>query len=174
MTPERGKSESGGSEPLNRNELLELYKIADANHRFYVDKRFKILSLYFPAVTSILLALYQLAPQSSLGYRIGIAFIGFVLTAFLYELERRNWTLTNICSDICRHLGYQIEGQENLHVWLKASYMVLPPYSTWLDKLIFKLAKNPTQHRAMCYLSTFLIAFWIGLLVSLLLSGWLM
>jgi hypothetical protein len=143
------------------NLRLQMYKIADANHRFYVDKRFKILSLYLPAETFVLSALYSIAIEPFL--KILLSILGIVLTLFLYELESRNWILSNICSDRCAALGNHLEGESNLHVVLSNSYKAaLPAYSTMMDKIVKKLA--PTQHKTLSHLTLVLLAFW-GLLM---------
>jgi hypothetical protein len=141
---------------------LEMYKIADANHRFYVDKRFQILALYFPAETTVLAGLYSIAREPFL--RIILSILGIVLTLFLYELESRNWILSRACSDRCVDLGRLLEGEENLHAILSNSYKAaLPAYSTVMDKIAKKLA--PTQHRSVSHLTVILLIFWGTLMV---------
>ena len=155
-----GTTGSEGEE--TKNLRLEMYKIADANHRFYVDKRFKILSLYFPAETFVLTALYSIAIEPFL--KILLSILGIVLTLFLYELESRNWILSNICSDRCVGLGGLLEEEGNLHVLLGNSYKAaLPAYSTIMDKIVKKLA--PTQHKTLSHLTLVLLVFWGVLMV---------
>jgi hypothetical protein len=155
-----GSTGSEGEETQNLR--LEMYRIADANHRFYVDKRFKILSLYFPVETFVLTALYSIAIESFL--KILLSILGIVLTLFLYELESRNWILSNICSDKCVGLGSLLEGEGNLHVVLSNSYnAALPAYSTIMDKIVKKLA--PTQHKTLSHLTLVLLVFWSVLMV---------
>jgi hypothetical protein len=140
---------------------LEMYKIADANHRFYVESRFKIISFYLPAETSILAALYIVTPDRYL--KIGASAIGFLLTFFLYGLESRNWILSNICSDRCVSLGGSFEGKDNLHVKLSKSYKdPLREYSTIMDKIIKELA--PTQHELTSGLTIVLLVLWAALM----------
>ena len=156
--------ESAAREGRERRILfrLQMYKIADANHRFYVDKRFKIISLYYPSATFVLTALYYIAREWYLQTLLSI--VGLGLTLFLFELESRNWILSNICSKRCVSLGSLLEGNDNLHVILSDSYKApLPAYSTTMDKLAKKLA--PTQHKAVSHLTIVLVMFWLVLMV---------
>jgi hypothetical protein len=143
-----------------------MYKIADANHRFYVDKRFKIISLYYPSATLVLTALYYIARVAGQIWYMQtlLSTVGLLLTLFLYELESRNWVLSNICSDKCVSLGSLLEGEDNLHVILSNSYKApLPAYSTPMDKLARKLA--PTQHKAVSHFTLVLLMLWLVLMV---------
>jgi hypothetical protein len=149
----------------NREALfrLEMYKIADANHRFYVDKRFKIISLYYPSTTLVLTALYYIATKWYMQTLLSL--IGVLLTLFLFELESRNWLLSNICSDRCVSLGSLQEGEGNLHAILSSSYKApLPAYSTAMDKLVRKIA--PTQHKAVSHVTVVLVVLWLVLMVA--------
>ena len=156
-------------DPQNElNVLVELYKVADENHRFYVANRFTIISLYFPLVTLVLSGIYVLAGSSdSAGpyFRTFICILGFVLTFFLYSLESRNWILSNICAHKSKEIGIKIDGDDNLHLKLTQSYRTaLPEGSTFIDKLVRKIAR--TQHKAVFGLTIILSLFWIGLAIS--------
>ena len=145
------------------NVLVELYKVAEENHRFYVDKRFTIISLYFPLITLVLSGIYVLSEAYS-PYRIIICIGGFVLTLFLYSLENRNWILSNICAHKSKEIGIKIDGKDNLYLKLAQSYhSTLPEGSTFLDRLIRKIARS--QHKAVSRLTTFLLLYWISLAI---------
>ncbi len=143
--------------------LVELYKVAEENHRFYVAKRFTIISLYFPLMPLILSGIYVLGGVHS-HYRILICIIGFVLTLFLYSIESRNWILSNICLENSKEIGININGNDNLHLKLIQSYYsVLPKGSTFLDRLVRKIARS--QHKAVSRLTVFLLLYWTSLAI---------
>jgi len=163
--PSRGCAEVVEPNPTN---LLELYKIADENHRFYVDKRFTIISLYFPAITIALTGVYTLAS----GYqRAAVCVVGLALSLFLYSLENRNWILSNACAEASRRLGTKLG--DSLHHELRESWRSeLPQSRTILDRAIKKIANildpesratNFAQHRTVCGLTVLLVIYWIGL-----------
>jgi len=153
------------SDRLERDKLLELYKVADENHRFYVEKRFRIISLYIPAVTLTLSGVYYLA-KVAWCYGLLVSLSGFVLSLFLYALECRNWILSNVCSDRLVEIGRQIDGDSNLHVKMANSYKCYWPKAppTHLDRAVRWLAN--TQHRAVSGLTWLLLLYW-GFLASI-------
>lgn len=145
--------------------LLELYKISDENHRFYVNKRFTIITFYFPLMTLVLSGIYVLASQN---YRVFISIFGIVLVLLLYSLENRNWILNNICLNNCIKIASKlmvmkkINGNDNLHLKLSQSYKEnLPEGSTFLDRFVIKIAN--TQHRMVSWMTFFLLLYWTGL-----------
>jgi len=141
--------------------LLEMYKVADENHRFYVDKRFTIVSLYFPGVTLVLSGVFALGDPL---FRVPVCILGVALTLFLYALENRNWILSNTCSHNCSWIGKQINGQYNLHVQLEQSYSgPLPIGATILDPLVRRIAR--TQHKAVSVITIFLLVYWIAIAI---------
>jgi hypothetical protein len=144
---------------------LEMYKIADENHRFYVDKRFKIISLYYPSATLVLTTLSYFA--GGWYTKISISIMGVLLTIFLYSLESRNWILTDVCSRRCAYIGKLLEGEDNVHVKLSKSYNAdLPEYSTCLDKLLRLMARSKlTQHRAVSTITLLLVIWWVLLVI---------
>jgi len=145
------------------NVLVELYKVAEENHRFYVAKRFTIISLYFPLMTLVLSGFYILG-GAYLHYRILICICGFVLTLFLYSLENRNWILSNICLHNSKEIGIKINSDDNLHLKLIQSYYsALPEGSTFLDRLLRKIARS--QHKSVSRLTVFLLLYWISLAI---------
>jgi len=154
---------------LDQKTLIELYKVADENHRFYVDKRFTIMSLYFPLTTIILSAIYAALSQQA-HFRVLIAVLGIFLTFFLYGLETRNWVLSGICLHTCKRLGAKIDGAENLHVKLVGSYHEkLPSHATFLDNLAVRLRTAVSQHWAVSRMTIFLLIYWLTLaIISLL------
>lgn len=146
-----------------QNDLMELYKVADENHRFYVSKRFTIISFYFPLITFVLSGIYAFA--GAIG-QILICLLGVVLTLFLYGIERRNWILSNICLKKSKEIGIQIESQinrnDNLHEELDDSYnKPLPVGSTWLDSIRIIKRIATSQHKAVYILTFFLFIYWI-------------
>ena len=155
-----------GQEELHQNilgsdTLMELYKVAEENHRFYVAKRFTTISLYFPLMTLILSGIYVLAESN---YRILICIAGFVFTLFLYSLENRNWILSNICLQNSKEIGMKINGSNNLHLKLVQSYHGdLPEGSTFLDRLVRRIARS--QHKAVSRITIFLLLYWISLAI---------
>ncbi len=155
--------EKSGSQN-DENYLMELYRVADENHRFYVSRRFTIISLYFPLMTIVLSAFYFFAVSYDFAriLRILTVILGLVLTLFLYSLENRNWILSRICSDSSKDIGNDINGDNNLHVKLSKSFSdPLPKYSTCLDRLVRRIAN--TQHKAVSILTVLLLFYWISL-----------
>lgn len=139
--------------------LLELYKISEENHRFYVEKRFMIISFYFPAVTILSSGIYALTTSFN---KVLVCVFAFALTVFLYSLENRNWILSNICLESSYLIGQKLDGDSNLHLRLsKSYYSKLPKGATLLDKVIRKVGKS--QHKAVSRLTTFLLLYWISL-----------
>ncbi len=146
-------------DPEKADRLLETYKIADENHRFYVENRFRIISLYIPVVTVVLSGIYYFA-KVAWYYRALVSLVGFVLTVFLYSLECRNWILSNICSERCQEIGRRIDGNENLHVELAESFKDHwpKPGPTFLDRSVRWLAN--TQHRTVSRVTCLLLLYW--------------
>ena len=153
-------------EPTEREEKetafrLQMYKIADANHRFYVDKRFKIISLYYPSTTLVLTALYYIA-RDVWYLQTLFSLVGVLLTLFLYALESRNWILTNACSRSCVRLGCLLEGHNGSHIM---SSFLQSPFACIFNsyrQLVRKIA--PTQHKAVEQITGVLVAFWLVLM----------
>lgn len=147
--------------------MIESYKVSDENHRFYVNKRFTIISLYFPSMTLILSGFYFFLDKSH-NYqllKIVTCTLGLLLTLFLYNLEKRNWILNNICLDDCSDIGKKIFDYDNLHEKFKNSYKFqLPESSTLLDKLLNKFNIINTQHKTVSVLTILIIIYWIILL----------
>lgn len=141
---------------------IELYKIAEENHRFYVDKRFTIISLYFPLVTIILTGFYTTHLDSNLF--LFICGLGFFLTLFLYFIENRNWILSNICLEMSNKICSEINSH-NLHErLLDSDKHVFPEKPMLMDKLARKIGRS--QHKSVRLLTYFLLLYWIALLVS--------
>ncbi len=158
------KNESVQQDTLTLETLLELYKVADENHRFYVDKRFTIVSLYFPFATLILSGAYLVVestgPADS-NYQVLICVLGFLLTLFLYILENRNWILSNICLRNSEDIGTKINEASNLHYKLGHSHTFeLPKTATFLDRWVKKIS----QHRAVFCLTIILLLYWVALI----------
>lgn len=148
----------------NGIDLIELYKSADENHRFYVAKRLTIITLYFPLMTLILSGIYALV---GLQYQVLPCILGIVLTLFLYSLANRNWILSNICTKMCKDIGRKkINADNNLHLKFAESYRAaLPEGSTFLDRLIRRIAN--TQHKAVSIFTVFLLVYWLSLAIIL-------
>ena len=143
------------------NCLVDMYKVAEENHRFYVANRFIIMSLYFPLMTLILSGIYFLGGLNLL-YQILVLICGFVLTLFLYSIEYRNWILSNICLHNSKEIGTKINGNDNLHLKLVNSHnLTLPEGSTLFDRLTGKIIKS--QHKAVLGLTVILSLYWISL-----------
>lgn len=141
--------------------LIELYKVAEENHRFYISKRFMIISLYFPFISLILTSIYFFI-RSDLRFLISI--LGIILTWFLYSLENRNWILSNICLEMSKKLGANISSEYNLHLKLINSFKnPLPISRTFIDGVIRKISNS--QHKTILVLTIFLIIYWLALLV---------
>lgn len=148
--------------------LIELYKICDENHRFFVDTRFKTLSLYIPAVA---LALTVAFFNTKYPLQIIIAIMGIVLTIFLYVIELKHWILSNIslrsCNDLCLAIGYT----NSLHESFTTTHSdPLPESKTFLDTLLFERGLS-NQHRATAYITTILIFYWALLIISSIMTG---
>jgi hypothetical protein len=151
----------------DNTDKLDLYKIADENHRFYVDKRFTVISFYFPAITLIASGLFAFSPKP---FRPVAAVAGIVVTLFLYLLEYRNWILSNTCLHNAKGMGEGLNGEQNLHVQLTKSYSTdLPEGSTCLDRLCKRCADRRkwwiSQHATVSALTCFLVAYWTVLAV---------
>ena len=150
------------NDPQNAlNCLVDMYKVAEENHRFYIANRFIIMSLYFPLMSLILSGIYFLGGLNS-RYQIMVSICGIVLTLFLYSIEYRNWILSNICLHNSKEIGKKINGNYNLHLKLVNSHnLTLPEGSTFFDKSTGKIIK--TQHKAVLGLTVFLLFYWISL-----------
>ncbi len=147
--------------------LIEAYKVADANHRFYVGKRFTIISFYLPIVTAAFSAGYFLLSSYE---RLWVAVLAFVVTLLLYALESRNWILSNVCLNRARSIASEMAGRSDeavgrelaLHDDLADSYKSpLGAGATWLDAVVRRVADS--QHKAICWFSVLLMACWLGL-----------
>ena len=148
--------------------LMELYKISDENHRFFVDTRFKTLSLYIPVVTLVLTLAFNSSTQQ--GPRILIALMGAILTLFLYVIELKHWILSNIslrcCNDLCRKINYK----DSLHYNFTRTHLdPLPESKTFLDTFLFKMRLS-NQHKITAYITVILISYWILLLIGTIMN----
>jgi len=147
-------------------DVLDLYKISDENHRFYVDKRFTIISLYIPAITATMTGVFLLVSRYQ---RVAVCAVALVLSIFLYFLENRNWVLSNVCAKSSRRLGLVL-GDSLHHEIGESWHSELPESQTWLDRRIEGIASfldtratNLSQHGTVFGLTVFLIIYWIGL-----------
>lgn len=143
--------------------LMELYKIYDGNHKFFVDTRFKALSLYVPGITLALTAAFFYA-QNPLMQKV-IAIIGIALTLYLYVIELKHWILSNMALKHCDEIYSQICPEQGLHYRFTRTHEdPLPASKTPLDSILFKL-KLTNQHRATAYITMVLIFYWILLII---------
>jgi hypothetical protein len=143
--------------------LVELYKVCDENHRFFVDTRFKALSLYIPGITLAFTGAFIYAKDPLLQKLIGI--MGIILTLFLYVIELKHWILSNMALKCCNELYSKINPEQGLHYRFTRTHLdPLPDSKTFLDSALFKL-KLSNQHRATAYITTLLIFYWILLLL---------
>ena len=157
--------DNGGDQQSRIETLVELYKVADENHRFYVDKRFAVLSLYFPLMTLILTGIYAVAaPKGPKPIRLSICFLGVALTLFLSMIESRNWHLSNVCLHRAADICADMKVRHNLHSELSKSYDdPLPEWATLFDRLVRVIGRS--QHKAVLRLTIILLLYWIGLAV---------
>jgi len=151
-------AEQDDSQELGHSDLLAWYKIVEENHRFYVDKRFTVISVYFPAMTLLTSILYALSDSH---LRLGACVLGVLVTVLLYAIERRNWILSNACLNAAETLvdGRQLKG-DVLCELRKADFCRRRKGKTFLDPLF---PKWMTQHRIMCLLTVVLVLSWVCL-----------
>jgi hypothetical protein len=144
--------------------LMELYKIYDGNHKFFVDTRFKALSLYVPGITLALTAAFIVYTQNPLMQKV-IAIIGIVLTLYLYVIELKHWILSNMALKYCDEIYSKICPEQGLHYRFTRTHEdPLPDSKTFLDTILFKL-RLTNQHRATAYITMLLIFYWILLII---------
>lgn len=143
--------------------LIDLYKTSDSNHKFFVGKRFTILTLYLPLLSGALLIPYLAIDDFAVRLLVGI--LGIAATAFLYVIEYRNWLMSNVCLDDCVRLEREISNKALLFQKLRSAKGTdLPVTKTHLDSFLSRFVIS--QHNATAAATYFLLGFWLLLTIA--------